>query len=110
MSLRAWLNDVVTVEKEGGGRTGDGDVAASGVKVEVRARVEEFVSMLRDADGLERQSAYRVATEERIGLRDRVWVPGRNTLKADQALTPITVESAASKDGRRLKFYMTTLG
>lgn len=107
MTYRTWLIHTITVAPYVG-RTGYGD-PTYGAQFEVKCRVEDSFQMIRDISGTERVSAHQIASEVAIGLQDRIWLPGRDTSKDNEANLPISVASASRKDGRSLTVYMTFL-
>lgn len=94
------LTDTVTIASVTS-RSGGGD-PSYGAQTAIRARVEDESKIVIAPDGNERQANHKIVSEVAIGLTDRVWLPGDDTAKANDARRPVTVKTAQTPGGYRL--------
>jgi len=79
-----------------------------GAAVALRCAVKNSFKLVRDADGSERVSTHEIVTDVRIGLEDRVWLPGDDAANESSSRNVMAVaDDAARTDGMRL--YSTFL-
>lgn len=104
MSFAHLLTETIYVGKfQGVDEYGDQSYS---VAVETPAAVLEGFKTVRDGGGNERTSAYQVATSSRIGLQDRVWLPGRDPASDNEAIRPMAITSDQSRSSG-LRLYQT---
>jgi hypothetical protein len=82
-----------------------------GPKTEENCAFQESFQKIRDSDGNERVSAHSIATETRVALQDRVWLPisiGKKPDSSDDnnAKTPISIRNDRSRSSG-FRFYQT---
>jgi len=98
------LTDVCTVSAYLGPLAGDPYQSPTyGPKVATRCAWAQSAQKVRDSDGNERVSADQLASGVKIGLKDKVWLPGEDVANDDVAHTPIAIRNDASRStGTRL--------
>ncbi len=102
MNLDGWFTDTITIQAITD-RDANGD-PSYGAQFTALARVEEKQTRVRNREGQEVMSDTAIATEQAIGAQDRVWIPGADTTKVNQARTPISFKSGFNK-ARDLKLF-----
>ena len=98
MNLTSWFKDTITVKRMTGvdnaGQPTYGDAET------VKCRVERTLKKIVNADGQEVMSDAQIALAETVGLQDRIWLPGQDTTKVEEARTAHNYQEATSKDGQ----------
>lgn len=95
------LRQIVYVAEPTGQRTLHGD-PAFGTPRPVRCRYQAGKRLVESVTGGEIQADHVLCTERALALDARVWLPGRDTSDASQALRVLTVRSATTFDGEAL--------
>ena len=106
MSYSSMLTAKITIAATSG-NDAYGDPSFGTQRV-VSARVENSSNTVTDATGRERVSNTQVATTERLGLTDRIWLPGTDTTNVSEARRPMKIDSASTPHGT-FTVFMTYL-
>jgi hypothetical protein len=97
MPFSDYMVDTITLQDETG-RNSAGD-PTFGAQYTALARVESASKLITDVDGNEVMSDHAIATETAITNSTRIWLPGSDTAKIEEAKRPITVKRAREMDG-----------
>ncbi len=97
MNLAHLMPDTATVAPFTG-RDGDGK-PTFGAQVAVKGREEKKQKQVINTRGEEVTSDTQFATQTSIGVQDRVWLPGADTAKDNEARTPVALVSAKTLQG-----------
>ena len=106
MSYSSMLTAKITVAVATG-KDSYGD-PSFGIQRVVSARVENSSNTITDASGRERISNTQIATTERLGLKDQIWLPGTDTTNVSEARRPMRIDSASTPHGS-FTVFMTYL-
>lgn len=98
MNLNSWFKDEITVQAMTG--VNNYGQPTYGTKQTVKCRVEHDMKKITDASGQEIVSDTQIALSQKVGLQDRIWLPGTDTAKVEEARTAQNYKEATSKDGR----------
>ena len=97
MAYSSMLTGKVTVASATG-KDAYGDPSFGSQRV-ISARVENSTNTITDSSGRERIRNTQIATTERLGLTDRVWLPGTDTTDVAQSRRPMRIDSASTPHG-----------
>ena len=98
MNLQSWFKDKITVQSVTGVSSSGQPVY--GAKRIVKCRVEHDMKKITDSAGQEKVSDAQIALSEKLSSLDRIWLPGTDTTKIQDARTSQNYKEATSKDGR----------
>ena len=98
MNLNSWFTDKIIVQPVVG--VGNSGQPLYGEFITIKCRVEHNMKKITDATGQEKISDAQIALSEKVGLQDRIWLPGADTSRVDQARKAQNFQSATSKNGR----------
>ncbi len=87
------LTDTVTVSSEAS--VSDSGDRVYGAQSTLPARVELKTQLVINIDGNQVKADHVVASKVKINLTDRVWLPGDDTAKVNEARRPITLKQAS---------------
>jgi len=105
MSFAGMLTQQISVQAYSG-RNSFGDPQYSATTNDLKARVESSMEVIRDKNGEERVSETQVVTGVSVGLYDRVWLPGTDTTKDEESLTPMNVKTAQTPSGSLVIYHL----
>lgn len=105
MSFAGMLTQEISVQAYSG-RNNFGDPQYSATTNALKARVESNMEVIRDKNGEERVSETQVVTGIPVGLFDRVWLPGTDSAKSEESLTPMNVKTAQTPNGSLVIYHL----
>jgi len=96
MNLDSWFKDEITIQRMTG--VDNFGQPTYGSQKTVKCRVEHDMKKIVDASGQEATSDAQIALSEKVGLQDRIWLPGTDTEKVEQSRLAKNYREASSKN------------